>query len=75
MLDVQDILGEYHTILFDERVEAALRMDIARDQEQKDKMIGSLRYTLGQIQQQQRMIDSKLALLHSLLDLKQKVTA
>ncbi len=61
---------ETRSVLFDERIEAALRLDIAGDQEQKQKMIDSRKATLGQIQDQQRKIESKLDLLHRLLTLK-----
>lgn len=61
---------EIQSVLFDERIEAALRLDIAADREQKEKMITSRKSNLGQIQEQQRKIESKLELLHKLLNIK-----
>ncbi|AFN37256.1 hypothetical protein pp2_022 [Vibrio phage phi-pp2] len=62
------------SVLMDERIEAALRMDIARDQEQKEKMLNSNRTMISDIDKQQRRIESKLDLLHTLLDVKKEIS-
>ncbi|AAQ64093.1 hypothetical protein KVP40.0022 [Vibrio phage KVP40] len=69
-----EILGSMRSVLMDERIEAALRMDIARDQEQKEKMLNSNRTMISDIDKQQRRIESKLDLLHSLLDVKKEIS-
>ncbi|AGB07029.1 hypothetical protein [Vibrio phage VH7D] len=69
-----EILGSMRSVLMDERIEVALRLDVARDQEEKQKMINSRKSTLGQIQDQQHKIESKLELLHDLLNVKREIS-
>ncbi|AJT61081.1 hypothetical protein [Vibrio phage XZ1] len=74
LLDTDRILNSMRIILTDERVESALRLDVARDQEEKEKMINARKATLGQIQDQQHKIESKLELLHDLLNVKREIS-
>ncbi|ALP47265.1 hypothetical protein phiGrn1_0137 [Vibrio phage phi-Grn1] len=74
LLDTDRILNSMRIILTDERVESALRLDVARDQEEKQKMIDGRKSTLGQIQDQQHKIESKLELLHDLLNVKREIS-
>ncbi|CAL9960901.1 hypothetical protein VPHK567_0056 [Vibrio phage K567] len=77
-MDEAEILESFEVydlieLITDPDLEEALRLDIAREGEHKTKMVNNRKWTLGQISDQDKKIERKLAVLHKILDVKKVV--